>query len=168
MTKFTCPECGKTHDELPAFAFEGPTFWYDATPEERERDFEIGPDLCRYKGEEHHLIRGLLRIPVVGEPENPLSFVVWAAVSKDNFWRYRTTFMDFNADSVGVFYGYLANAIPGYDSTVNLKVAIEPQGQAQRPLFHVIEAPDNALQQDQQEGMSADNAMKYLHRQGGF
>ena len=168
MSTLTCPECGKTHDELPAFAFEGPTFWYDATPEERARDFELGPDLCRYKGEEHHLVRGRLQVPVKDRPDEPLTFLVWAAVSKENYWRYRTTFMDFNATGVGVFYGWLANALPGYDSTVNLKVAIEPQADGQRPLLRVIEAPESTLQQDQIDGVTLDHAMKYLHQHGGF
>ena len=49
MSKLTCPVCGNQHDELPTFSFEGPTFWKAASAEEKARDFELGPDLCRYK-----------------------------------------------------------------------------------------------------------------------
>lgn len=167
MSKFTCPDCGKTHDDLPAFSFEGPTFWKAASEEERARDFELGPDLCRYKGGEHHLIRGVLQIPVTDQPENPLTFVVWVAVSQDNWWRYRTTYMDFNAASIGVFYGWLANSLPGYEDTLNLKVALHPQGQAKRPHLQ-LEPSDHQLSQDQQSGVGLTGAMKYLHEHGGF
>lgn len=166
MSKLTCPVCGNQHDELPAYSFEGPVIWKAASPEERKRDFEIGPDLCRYK-DEHFLIRARLQIPVVGEPDELLEFGVWVVISKENWWRYRTVYMDFNAASIGVFYGWLANALPGYEDTVNLKVEIQPQGQAKRPLL-VLEPTDHALPKDQLSGISLDRAMRYLHEHGGF
>lgn len=165
MSKLTCPVCGKQHDELPAFTFEGPTFWKQADAEERKH-FEIGPDLCRYK-DEHYLIRGTLEIPVHEDPDEPLAFGVWAVVSKDNWWKYRTTFMDFNATAMGFFYGWLANALPGYEDTVNLKVEIRPRGQGIRPLF-ILEPTEHKLAQDQLAGVGQDGAMKYLHEWGGF
>lgn len=165
MSKFTCPVCGNQHDELPAFTFEGPTFWKAADAEER-KNFDLGPDLCRYK-DEHFLIRARLQIPVLGEPDNPLEFGVWVAISKDNWWKYRTTYMDFNATAMGVFYGWLANALPGYEDSVNLKVEVRPQGQAMRPLL-VLEPTDHPLAREQQNGITAETAMKYLHDWGGF
>jgi hypothetical protein len=165
MSKLTCPVCAQQHDELPALTFEGPTFWKVADPEERKH-FELGPDLCRYK-DEHYLIRARLQIPVTDAPEEVLEFSVWVAVSKDNWWKYRTTFMDFNAQAIGVFYGWLANAIPGHEDTTTLKVAVEPQGQAKRPLL-TLEPTDHAFAQEQLSGVTLDQAMRYLHDRGGF
>jgi hypothetical protein len=164
-SKYTCPVCGKTHDELPAFTFEGPTFWKQADDEEKKA-FELGPDLCRYR-DEHFLIRGRLQIPVLGQPDEPLEFGVWTAISRDNWWKYRTTYMDFNASALGVFYGWLANALPGYEDTINLKVAVQTVGQAMRPLL-TLEPTDHQLSRDQQAGVELDAAMRYLHEWGGF
>lgn len=167
MSKLTCPECGQQHDELPAYSFQAPAIYNAATPEERARDFELGPDLCRYK-DEHYLIRGRLQIPITGQEDEPLEFLVWTAISKDNWWRYRTTFMDFNATGIGMIFGWLANQLPGYEDTLNLKVAIQTVGQAKRPMLTIIESPEHQLQMDQQSGVSLNGAMSYLHQHGGF
>ncbi len=166
MSKLTCPVCGNQHDDLPAYTFEGPAIWKAASPEERARDFEIGPDLCRYK-DEHFLIRARLQIPVTDAPDQPLEFGVWVAISKANWWKYRTVYMDFNATSIGVIYGWLANGLPGYEDTYNVKVGIHPVGQAMRPMLYV-EPSEHQLSKDQLSGFTLDRAMRYLHEHGGF
>lgn len=167
MTKLTCPECGQSHDELPVYGFHAPDIWTLASPAERSRDFEFGPDLCRYK-DEYFMLRGRLQIPVTDWAKEPFEFSVWVGVTKDNWWRYRTTFLDFNASGIGVFYGWLANQLPGYDLTVNLQVAIAPVGQGLRPKVTVIESPGNVLMLQQLKGVELDHAMRYLHKWGGF
>ena len=61
----------------------------------------------------------------------------------------------------------LANALPGYEDTINLKVEVRPQGQALRPML-VLEPTDHLLAKDQQSGVGVEGAMKYLHDWGGF
>ncbi len=167
MSQSPCPVCGRVHEELPIYAFEGPAFWKSATPEERERDFRMGPDLCRYK-DEHFLIRTRLQVPIKDSPGEALEFGVWVAVSRQNYNSYRTVYLEIDASRMGVFYGWLANALPGYPNTVNLKVAIAPQNDRMRPFVKVIENHEHPLQGAQEDGITRDEAQRYLHERGDF
>jgi len=170
MSKFTCPECGREHPELPAYSFEAPILWSAATPEAREADFDLGPDLCRYK-DEHYMIRTRLAVPVLGEPYNPLLFGVWVIISKDNFDRYAAAHLGPNASALGGFFGWVANRIPGYPDAVNLKVDVFPQDNAQRPFVRLQDGEDQAdhpLVKQQREGVTLTEAMRWLHTHGGF
>ena len=166
MSKYTCPVCGNQHDELPTYSFDAPAPWSAADEDERKH-FELGSELCRYR-DDQFFIRAMLWIPVLGQPDEPLEFATWAVVSKDNWWKYRSIYMEFNAASLPIFYGWIGNGIPGYEDTYSLKVQIRPRGQALRPELTVIEAPQHPLQIDQSRGIPLDQAMRYLHEHGGF
>lgn len=166
MTRFTCPECGRVHDELPAYAFDAPAIWSAATPEEREADFQHSPDFCQYK-DEHFLVRAVLEIPIIDHPDTPLTFGVWATVSQENFWRYKAVFAGENASSVGSMFAWLSNEIPGYEGSLNLKSRIYPQDNRRRPKM-TLEPTDHPLAVAQREGIELDAAMRWLHAHGGF
>jgi len=166
MTRFTCPVCGRQHDELPAYAFEGPAIWKAAPPESREADFQHGPDLCRYK-DEHYFIRTRLEIPVIDQPDMPLTLGVWATISEQNFWRYRTVFMTDNAAAMGDIFGWLSNEVPGYPDSLNLKSRVFPQNARMRPKM-MLEPTDHPLAVAQRNGLTLDEAMCWLHEHGGF
>jgi len=167
MQRFTCPVCGNRHDDLPVYTFEGPAFWKAADAETRARDFKLGTDLCEYK-DEHFLIRGRLPVMITDSPGDTLEFGVWVAISRDNFERYRDTHLDDAPSTLGVFYGWLANAIPGYEDTVNLKVQVQPQGFGLRPFFAFVPDREHELVRQQQDGITLDEAMRWLHERGGF
>lgn len=166
MTRFTCPVCAREHEELPVYSFEGPSPWAQARREGKGEEYELGPDLCR-RGDDEFYIRGRLPIPILDAADQDLMISGWVKVSKDNFWRYRTKFLEWDAATLGVFYGWFANQVPGYGETVNLKVAVHPQNDRMRPLL-AVEPTEAMLATTQRSGVTLDHAMRWLHENGGF
>ena len=167
MKRFTCPVCGNEHDELPALSFEGPAIFLAASPEEREADFEIGPDIGRFRGDEHFFIRALLAVPVHGWPENPLTWAVWATVSEDSYNRYKAVRLEHDGAKIGPMFGWIGNALPGYEDTLTLRSRLWPQNDRRRPLVD-LEPTEHPLAMQQRDGVTLDYAMRYLHAHGGF
>ena len=167
MERLICPVCGKQHDELPAFTFKGPSFWAAADEATRERDFQFNGDLVQYK-DEHFMLLGQLPIPISDRPGQHLVIVAWAATKRPDWERYRDTHYDPDTTELEPFLGRLANTIPGYPESQNLELGIKPQGNRRRPVLVLLTKAEHELIRAQQEGITLDQAMRWLHAVGGF
>lgn len=75
----------------------------------------------------------MLRLPLIGAPEECLGFGVWSTLSEKNFGRYIETFDSGEQEDLGPWFGWLSNRLKGYPDTLNLKCQVHPQSGRQRP-----------------------------------
>jgi hypothetical protein len=64
--RYTCSSCGKEHEDLPAIAFDAPSYYYDLSDEEKETIAEFTNDFCIIKDEDQtdRFIRAILFQPL--------------------------------------------------------------------------------------------------------
>ena len=106
-------------------------------------------------GDRVHFIRCVLLVPVEGA-ERGFGFGVWSTLSEANYNRYAGSFLDSAQSRLGPMFGYLSNRLPAYPDTLNLKVAVEPQDNRQRPLLRLWDDhAEHPLYRDQNQGIDA-------------
>jgi len=161
---FTCATCGNLHEGFPALAFKAPAPWEWATEAEREADWKLQSDFCRFKDVDFY-VRAVLVLPIV-DSEHTLEFGVWSTLSKANIDRYWDTFEDEDQSKLGPMFGWFSNVVPGYPDTMGLKCQVLPQDHRQRPLIE-LEPSDHPLAVQQRQGISMDEAARYYHAHMG-
>lgn len=78
-----CAECGEVHDELPRY------FMYRAPETSNGRVLEVQHDrksMCRF-GEIQFFVHCEIELPLVGGNEDPLGFICWVAVERQDYER---------------------------------------------------------------------------------
>ena len=154
--EWTCACCGERKRGVPDFGYDAPIHhqWaLDGDPEFRV--IAKDTDLCEMKiaGRDCYFVRCVLRLPIEGAPQG-LGFGLWASLSADSFARYRDSYGDAGQSRIGPMFGYLANRLPAYPDTLNLKADVLPQDGNQRPLLRLWdEAADHPLYRDQTRGV---------------
>ena len=74
---------------------------------------------------------------------------------------------NFDSAEIGPFFGWFSNTLPFYDEdTFALKTKAHFQGGDQRPLVE-LEPIDHPLLRDLKEGISLEQAWKYVHWDDG-
>jgi hypothetical protein len=150
---WTCNCCGKQFDTLSfAYALDEPDPWRAVDEAERRYRAVLGTDTCVIDGK-HFFVRGRVVIPVIGRTE-PFIWGVWAAVSQDDFVRFGKLW-DIEIREHESFPGLLANDIPIYPKTFNLKCNILMKNARKRPSFE-LEATDHPLAIEQRNGIALD------------
>ena len=162
-----CPCCGKTHQGLFDIACDKPDFWQ--RPEEQSPNSEVltsgnvltnvlSEDFCILNGE-HFFVRCVLPLPIIGATHEHFAFGVWATLSKKNFNVYLDAFDAGDSGSLGPWFGWFSNRLPGYPDTLNLKCQVYPQGNRQRPHI-MLEATDHLLAIEQRQGITFDRLLE--------
>jgi hypothetical protein len=141
---YRCSICEEVHEGLPDIGVDKPDQWWDVPEEERERRVELSDDACVIDGE-YFFIRGVIHIPVHGQPYD-FGFGVWVSQKKENF----ITYMDnFDSPEIGPFFGWLCTNLPCYEQgTLSLKTTAHFRGGEERPTIEV-EPTDHPLAIDQ-------------------
>jgi len=153
-----CSVCGDTHDDLPDIGFKWPDYYFSIPEAERDDRVESTSDTC-VVDDEHFFIRCVLLIPVEGY-EHDFGLGVWLSQSRESFETYME---NLDPAEIGPFFGWFSNSLPFYDEeTLSLKAKAHIQGDNQRPLVE-LEPIDHALVQDHEQGISLEQAWKYVH-----
>lgn len=152
MAGYACVTCGTHHDEVP-LCFLAPMPAYAARIDEAEwaERVELSSDQCVVDGE-HFFVLGNLDIPILGHAE-VLRWTVWSTLSEKNFLRASELWETPGREGEEPYFGWLSNAVPGYESTLSLPLQVRTQPVGIRPLL-VVEEPDHPLFRDQREGIS--------------
>ena len=148
---FRCGTCDSWHDGLPlSFHVPAPAVW---SPELEDREDSILDDeLCVIHGE-HHFIRGLIRVPVVGH-DVCFEWGVWASLSEGNFRRTIEGWDRAGREKMAPMFGWLSVALPTFaEPTLSLKTMVHTQPIGHRPLIE-LEPTDHPLAVEQREGIS--------------
>jgi len=157
--EWTCACCGQRKRGVPEQAFDAPIHHHWAAG--GDPDFKVlekTGDHCVMEigGSRAFFIRCVLEVPIRNTDER-LGFGVWSTLSEQNFQRYADSFSDHDQVRLGPMFGYLANRLPGYPDTLNLKLDVLPQDNLQRPLLRLWDADsEHPLYIDQSRGIDID------------
>ena len=156
---FTCPTCGKAHDDLPDVGADRPDPVWDVEESELQRRVKLTPDTCVID-DEHFFIRGVILIPIL-DTEEHFGFGVWVSQKRENFQIY----LEHPEDAtIGPFFGWLSTRIRYYRpaDTYLLKTRAHFRGNKLRPSIEV-EPTDHPLAVDQREGITMAKAWDIVH-----
>jgi len=157
-----CTVCGESHNDLPDIGFKWPDYYFSIPEDERDGRVASTSDTC-VVDDEYFFIRCVLLIPV-HDHERDFGLGVWLSQSRQNF----ETYIDnFDSADIGPFFGWFSNSLPFYDEdTFSLKAKAHFQGDDQRPLVE-LDSVDHPLVKDLKEGISLEQAWKYVHWHDG-
>jgi len=158
---WVCACCGEVHEELPVVAFHAPDVWFDAPEAARESEFELTSDTCIWK-DQYFFVRCSLNVPIVGM-ERELGFGIWSTLSEANFNRYLDHWDDPQRARLGLMFGWLANQVPDFPDTSQLKVNVHPLEPDFRPLLE-LQPGDHPLATHFREGVTLEWATSYVHK----
>jgi hypothetical protein len=162
VASFICRTCEIRHIDLPlCFGPDAPASW-EALPEhERSRRGKLTDELCEIDGQ-HFFIRGRIEIPIQGN-DNLFVWLAWSSLSEANFQRARDLWCAPGREHEKPYFGWLNSALPGYPSTLNLKLLVHTRRVGERPRFE-LEPTDHPLSVDQRNGISWQRVHEIGHR----
>lgn len=160
---WVCGCCGEAHGGLFDLASWKPEFWPGAEEQQPNTNLSgathiLTEDFCILEGE-HHFVRAVLELPIIGAPGEVFGFGVWSTLSERNFRLYAQTFDSGEQDELGPWFGWFSNRLKGYPDTLNLKCQVRPRGGRQRPLIE-LDATDHPLAVEQQHGITFDHLLE--------
>lgn len=155
---YTCPSCGREHDDLPDLGADKPDPWYDIPEKERTTRAELASDTC-ILDREHYFIRGVILIPV-RDGDRPFGFGVWVSQKRENFLTYVAKPDD---ATIGPFFGWLSTRLSYYEQdTFLIKTMAHFRGKGLRPSIK-LEPTDHPLAVAQRDGITLATAWEIVH-----
>lgn len=134
-SSFICPTCGETHNGLPTDrGWQIPDDVWAIPASERPDRAKFNSDLCQFGN--RFFIRCLLKLPFNEQPDY-YGWGIWVEVAEPDFYRYVELY-DKDGSTEPPVPGTIANAIPGYPSTLGLSVVVQFQGSTSRPSVTVL------------------------------
>ncbi len=147
---FQCNVCNEFHPELPlAMGPQAPAEYFRIPTEEIEERVALSPDLCVID-QEKFFVCGNLEIPIQASDE-VFSWNLWVSLPKQDFARILDSWEDENRQNEPPIAGAIANTLPTYPETQNLKALIHSRSVGLKPLI-VLESADHPLSREQREG----------------
>jgi hypothetical protein len=158
-----CISCGQTHVGLFDLGCARPDFWRDSEQPLSNSAISgsthcLTEDFCIVDNE-HHFVRCLLRLPLVGSPGEYFGFGVWSTLAPKNFDKYVSTFDSGDQDGLGPWFGWFSNRLKGYPDTLNLKCHVHPQPGRQRPWLE-LEATEHPLARESLRGITYERLLE--------
>lgn len=161
--KYTCPQCGAQHEELPAIGYNVPDMYDELTEEEQDEMGEANSDFCTINypdGQTDYFIRTVLRIPVTDSTCQTLDYGLWVSLSEEAFNDYKEHY-NTTVDRAATYIGYICNMPPGYDDEVyDVEVDVEVGDDSNRPFIHPLKEQQHPLVQDAHKGITLKEAMR--------
>ncbi len=158
---YRCRCCGVWHEDRPTcFGADLPAALSELSDLEFRKRVESGSDQCILDGK-HFFILGNLDVPIRGSSEF-MRWTVWSTLSETNFERSSELWNSPGRESEPPYFGWLSNQIPGYPSSINIKVMVHTETVGIRPRLRVIE-DGHPLFTDQECGITEDRAEELIH-----
>ena len=158
--RWKCSRCDEWHTGLPDVAFHAPVYYDMASPDERERDFQLTSDTCVMieNGVRHFFVRTVMFMPILDTLES-FSWGVWISLSQSNFEKYVSLKDPTVIAAEPLYVGWLSNRINHYPDTLNLKARIKLQSNGHRPHLE-LEPTNHPLAVEQHKGISLARAQE--------
>jgi hypothetical protein len=156
--RFKCATCDAWHEGFPDMGFVAPDYAADIPEAERVARLYLTSDFCVVE-DEHFFIRCQLSLPIRGLDEK-FGWGVWSSLSEANFMRYQEAYGQDMTDWDPMF-GYLANQLPDYPNTLNLKLSVQPRAAGLRPTL-MLEPTDHPLAIEQRDGVALESVLKIV------
>lgn len=149
---FTCGTYGQYHKGLPLdIAFDAPIYWNQIPEAERDKRGQLTPDFCSID-ERDFFVRGLIPIPIL-ESDQVFMWGVWTSLSLKNYSRFVQLWHDPKIVDEPPYFGWLANKLPGYPDSLNLKTNVQSKDVKWRP-YITLEPTDHPLAVEQRNGIT--------------
>lgn len=157
-----------SHGPALSFAADFPDLYANLSRDERESQAIIASDQCVVDSQWFSL-RGLAEIPILGS-DQPFLWGVWASVREQVYDEISDSWELVGREKThGPYAGRLANSLPIYPETLNLKLKIILRPTGVRPLF-VFADDEHSLAKQQKCGISQAQAVELasflLHSEG--
>ena len=137
-------------DELPrAFGFAEPVFWRSEL--EADPESELSEDQCVIEGE-YYFIRGRVQIPIAATDYH-FEWGVWVSVSEERFDQIHASWEQPGRESEPPYFGWLANEVPVYTSTLELRAHVYTRPVGEQPVID-LEPTDHPLAVEQSHGIT--------------
>jgi hypothetical protein len=131
--KFKCSTCGLEHEGWPSIAFDSPYFYLTLSEADKKEKAELKGDFCiiRHDDQTDHFIRVVLNQKVNDEHSQDLQYGVWVSLSEKS---YRDYLSNYKLDDEGkIYFGFLCNNIPDYETTLSVKTNVKVGRGGNRP-----------------------------------
>ena len=152
MPGFQCVTCGRWHDTLPMdVGFAEPLYVDELSEAVRAERVTSDGDFrtLRNADSTHYFVRGVIELPVIGSA-NVFCYGAWTTLGAASYELARAAY---RADTAaGPLFGWLANRIPGYATTLNLKTSVSVRPNLKPAI--VLHGSEHALAREQQNGIA--------------
>ena len=150
MKSFVCSTCEDAHEGMPTdFGWKLPDEVWAIPEAERSTRAKFDSDRCQLG--DRFFIRCILALPFTEQP-GYYGWGVWVEILESDFWRYIELY-EKDGRAEPAITGSIANAIPGYKSTVGLAVQVQLQDEKSRPSVQFVDR-GHPLAMEQQVGVS--------------
>jgi hypothetical protein len=116
-------------------------------------------DYCAIRNEDF-FVRGLLHLPILGAAET-FRWGVWGSLSRQNFTTLLTRHRSSEQATLPPMFSWLSTPLPGYSSTLNLKMLVHVTRPDERPEFQ-LERTDHPLSQEYHHGISPERVREFM------
>jgi hypothetical protein len=166
---FRCVTCDQVHDGLFDLACHRPDHWqedeeYASNSLVASSNHFLSEDFCVLNGE-HHFVRCILELPIVGRPGERFGFGVWSSLSHANFQIYVDSFDAGLDEEAGPWFGWFSNRLKGYPDTLSLKCDVMPQPGRQRPKIRLHDS-EHLLAIEARHGVALDRIVEIYRANG--
>jgi hypothetical protein len=131
--------------------FDAPLYWHQIPEAERCDRAELTPDFCSIDNRDF-FVRGLIPIPIL-ESDQFFMWGVWTSLSVKNYSRMIQLWHDPKIVDEPPYFGWLANKLPSYPDTLNLKTNVQSKNVKSRP-YITLEPTDHPLALEQRNGIT--------------
>jgi hypothetical protein len=148
---YFCSICDEYHAGLLTdWAFKLPDIVWAIPEVERAEQARCTNDLCQFG--ERYFIRCVLYVPFTDEPGG-FGWGAWAEVRWPTFERYLELY-DKDGTLEPVHAGRLANHLPAYAASLDMRVLIQFNDPTKRPLLHLEAENESLLATEQRAGIT--------------
>ncbi len=148
--KFSCDVCNQEHDLPLSMAFALPDFVNKLLPWDRESRVKMSEDWC-IVDEKFFYLRSCLEVPIESV-EKPFTWGVWVTIGLNDFDQTMEMWEDPERADEPEYVGTIANTMPSYNETRNVRVLIRTRKPGERPLV-LIDDANHQLHKDQATSM---------------
>ena len=149
--RFKCKNCDEWHVGVPGWGYPFPMPYWDVPELERSERCFLTSDLC-VVDDQRFFVRGCLDLPIAGYAD-VLVIGAWVEIGDESFFEYQDLIDLPTRSKYGPYEGTLSAALPTYDGTEGLRVAVVVNDSGTRPSI-VIEDSEHQLGADQKNGLS--------------
>ena len=155
--KYTCAQCGETHNEWPALTYKAPLFYDQLGNEDKEHIAFLNSDFCEIEGQDtiDLFIRCTLTQPVNDHCDG-LEYGLWVSLSEKSFQDYKDNYDNENHEVT--YFGWLSNDILGYTKTTAIPTTVYTRKGGARPEIFPHEDFDHPFVRDYYNGITKKEA----------
>ncbi|REJ70393.1 MAG: DUF2199 domain-containing protein [Planctomycetota bacterium] len=158
-----CPTCGAEHEILDPI-FRRPEAYVQLSRDSQEQHAQADDNLCRITLPEcapRYFVRGTMPVDVEGHSDG-VAWGLWAEVAEDVFSRVLELWSNPDQACEPPFDGTLANSVPTYLGTLDLKLQIQLTGPTSRPEFQFARDITHPFVQECLAGIDVHRASEWL------